>query len=154
MLVAGGWWLVHGLTASNQYQQLNSFVPISPVRVYDSRLPQPAQGKIVVGTPRVVSVKDARNQTTGAVTTADVVPAGATAVFFNLTITQTEGSGYLSVVPGDAAAESGSSINWTTANADIANGLIGTISAAREFKVFAGGGGTTHFLIDITGYYI
>jgi len=146
--------------ASGVYRKLSGpttagqFHAISPVRVYDSRSALPTPGKLVVGTPRVVSVKDGRDQTTGAVTAADVVPAGATAVFFNLTISATEGSGYLSVVPGDAAAESGSSINWTSAGLDIANGLVGKVDASRQFKVFAGGGGTTHFIIDITGYYL
>jgi len=146
--------------ASGVYRKLGGpdtagqFHAISPVRVYDSRSALPTPGKLVVGSPRVVSVKDGRNQATGAVTLADAVPAGATAVFYNLTISATEGSGYLSVVPGDAATESGSSINWTSAGLDIANGLVGKVDASRQVKVFAGGGGTTHFIIDVTGYYL
>jgi hypothetical protein len=138
------------------FQKLNapSFHPISPVRVYDSRSALPTPGKLPVGAPRVVSIKDARDPNTGAVITVDAIPAGVSAVFFNLTATQTESSGYLSVVPGDAVAQSGSSINWTSTGIDIANGLIGKVDASRQVKVFAGGGGQTHFVIDITGYFL
>ena len=75
---------------------------IAPVRVYDSRLPTPTQGKLATGEHRIVSVADARNEVTGLVTTADIVPDGATAVVANLTVTETEGNlgGFLSVVPG------------------------------------------------------
>ena len=114
---------------------------IAPVRVYDSRLASPTQGKIAIGQNRVVSIKDARSETTGAVTTADVVPVGATAVVANLTITETESviGGFLSVVPGDATALSGSSINWYGENQNIANGLTAKIAADRTVKVFCGG---------------
>ena len=50
---------------------------INPARVYDSRLPAPAPGVLASGTNRVVSVADARDLTTGAVTTANLVPPGA-----------------------------------------------------------------------------
>lgn len=138
------------------FQKLNapSFHPISPVRVYDSRSVLPTPGKLGVGLPRVVSIKDARDPNTGAITALDAVPAGVSAVFFNLTATETENSGYLSVVPGDAVAQSGSSINWTSTGIDIANGLIGKVDALRQVKVFGGGGGQTHFVIDITGYFL
>ncbi|MEO5902217.1 MAG: hypothetical protein ABIR68_19095 [Ilumatobacteraceae bacterium] len=132
---------------------------IAPVRVYDSRLVLPATpAKLAFKENRVVSIADARNETTGAVTTANVVPAGATAVVANLTITETEGDlgGFLSVVPGDATALSGSSINWSGPNQNIANGLTAKISADRKLNVFCGGVPTskTHFVIDISGYYL
>ncbi len=132
---------------------------IAPVRVYDSRLAVPAgSGKLATGQNRVVSIADARSQTTGAVTTANVVPAGATAVVINLTVTETEGDlgGFLSVVPGDATALSGSSINWSGPNQNIANGLTAKISADRKLNVFCGGIPTpaAHFVIDVGGYYI
>jgi hypothetical protein len=37
------------------------------------------------------------------VTTLDVVPAGATAIQYNLTIVNTVATGYLQVAPGDAS---------------------------------------------------
>ena len=149
--------------ASGVYRKLagtatsGSFHPISPVRVYDSRLPlpTPAPGKLLTGTNRVVSVKDGRDINTGAVTSADAVPAGATALAYNITITNTEASGgFLSVVPGDIATFSTSVINWFGPNQDLANGLIGKLDANRQIKVFCGGAGNTHFIIDVSGYFL
>jgi len=135
------------------------FHVISPVRVYDSRLAVPTpNGKLSTGQNRVVSIKDARNEVTGVVTTADVVPVGAKAIVANLTVTLTEGElgGFLSVVPGDATALSGSSINWSGPDENVANGLTVKIAADRTVKVFCGGIPTprTHFVIDVSGYWM
>ncbi len=129
-----------------------AFHPISPVRVYDSRLPDPAPGTLANGESRVVSVKDGRNEGTGAVDAADAVPDGAIAVAGNLTIVETSGAGFLSVMPGDAATRVGSTINWSANGQIVANGFVSRVDGSRQVKVFAGGG-TTHFVIDITGYY-
>jgi hypothetical protein len=132
-----------------------AFHAIAPVRVYDSRLGGvPSPGRLDNGQSRVVSIKDARNEATGDVVGANVVPAGATAIVCNLTVTDTTGNGgFLSVVPGDAVAASGSSINWFGAGQNLANGITATIAADRTVKVFAGGGSSTHFIIDVSGYY-
>ncbi|MCU1394224.1 MAG: hypothetical protein JWM34_2652 [Ilumatobacteraceae bacterium] len=128
---------------------------INPVRVYDSRLALPTPGKLATGLSRVVSVKDSRDSTTGAVLVPDVVPVGATAIVGNLTITKTVGSGgFLSVVPGDATSFSSSSINWFGPNQDLANGITAKIDATRSVKVFCGGDNATDFVIDVTGFYL
>jgi len=36
----------------------------------------------------------------------------------------------------------------------IANGDVVTLDASRQVKVWAGGGGSADFIIDITGYYL
>lgn len=128
------------------------YVPIAPKRVYDSR--QDTAGKLAVNLTRKVSVANEIAANGGA---TNVVPAGATGVAYNLTITQTEQSfGYLTVVAGDAATGGPSSINWDRADATLANGLQGPLNAAREVSVFCGGNANakTHFLIDVLGYYL
>ena len=150
----GTWIKLAGLSSAGG---AGTFHALAPVRVYDSRLAAPTQGKLATGQNRVVSIADARNEVTGSVVVADVVPVGATAVVVNLTVTQTEGvlGGFLSVVPGDATALSGSSINWSGPDQNIANGLTAKISADRKVNVFCGGVPTpkTHFVIDVSGYY-
>ncbi|MCU1501709.1 MAG: hypothetical protein JWM12_1063 [Ilumatobacteraceae bacterium] len=152
---AGTWVKLASVTSA---ASAGSFHVVAPVRVYDSRLAAPTQGKLSTGQSRVVSIADARNEVSGLVTTANVVPVGATAVVANLTVTETEGElgGFLSVVPGDATALSGSSINWSGPNQNIANGLTAKIAADRTVKVFCGGIPTprTHFVIDVSGYWI
>jgi hypothetical protein len=131
-----------------------ALTPINPVRVYDSRVAAPTPGRISSGQNRVVSVADARDTGNGSVIAADAIPVGATAVAYNVTLDATAASGFLSVTPGDAASSPSSSINWSSSNLIIANAGIVKLDGSRQVKVFAGGGGSTHFLIDITGYYL
>ena len=127
---------------------------ISPVRVYDSRVPTPSPGALASGTNRLISVASARDLTTGAVTTAHVVPAGATAVFANLTIANTVSSGFLGVNPGGNTTLAASAINWSSSGQSLANGLLLTLDNNRQVTVIAGGGGSTDFVIDVSGYYL
>ena len=64
-----------------------------PVRAYDSRQ-VPADGKLVAGTARTVDLATGLN---GAGASVVAVPAGARAAQITVTITQTVGSGFLSV---------------------------------------------------------
>ena len=123
---------------------------ISPVRAFDSRWT--GNTRLSNGLNKVVSVADAHNLA-GGVTTPDIVPAGATAIAYNVTVTRTTGQGFLSVNPGDATAVTSSSINWFGESQDIANGLIVALDGSRQIKVFGGGGGSTDFVIDVTGYF-
>jgi hypothetical protein len=126
-----------------------TFVPITPARVYDSRS---GDGVLSRNSSRLVSVKDARNSG-GGVTTPDVVPAGATAITFNLTVTGATGPNFLSVGPGDVTSLATSNINFPVSD-DRANGGVVKLDANRQVKVFNGDQpGSTHFIIDATGYY-
>lgn len=130
-----------------------AFHLIDPVRVYDSRKPAPSPGTLTGGSNRLVSVADGRDLNTGAVVDADVVPVGATGIAFNLTVTQTSGSGYLSISPGSATVANASIINWSATGATLANASVVGVDASRRVRVFAGTG-TTHFLLDVAGYYL
>ncbi len=103
-------------------------------------------------TNRVVPVKDGRDAA-GAVIAPDVVPDGAVAVAINVTVASPTGPNFLSVVPGDAAAFTTSTINWP-GGFDAANGATVKLDATRQLKVFCGDQtGSTHVIIDVTGYY-
>lgn len=131
-----------------------SLTAINPVRVYDSRSAAPTPGVISAGADRLVSVADGRDTGNGSVITPDAVPAGATAVAFNLTIADTSGLGFLSITPGDATSSPASTINWAANGLALANAGIVKLDADRNVKVFCGGAGATNFIIDITGYYL
>ena len=55
----------------------------------------------------------------------------------------------------DFASITASAINWFGAGQSLANGIIAAINpATRKVTVVAGGGGaSTHFILDITGYW-
>jgi len=132
-----------------------AFHPITPTRVYDSRAVAPTPGLLTAGNNRLVSVADGRDNN-GTVTTPNLVPAGATAVAANITVTGTTGAGgYLAVNPGGVTAVTASTINWFGAGQNLANGVTLTLNATRQLTVVCGdGGGSTHFIIDIAGYYL
>ena len=125
---------------------------IEPARAYDSRRPTPLPGVLGAGTNRVVSVKDGRDLATGAVNAADIVPAGATAIAYNVTVTNSDANGFLAVTPGDAAGFGAASVNWSSPGTTVGNAGIVKLDGNRQIKVFAGG--TADFIIDITGYYL
>lgn len=140
----GTWRRLAGATSSGAVHA------ISPSRVYDSRF---SDGPLAGDANRLVSVADRIDVSTGAVDLANMVPPGATAVYFNVTITSTVGQGFLGVSPGNATAAAASTINWSTSEVTVANASLSTLDTSRQLRVFAGGtGSATHFIVDITGY--
>jgi hypothetical protein len=131
--------------------------PNGPVRVYDSRK-DVARGKLGLGQTRQVNMAHELPAPDGN-GRQNVVPIGARAIAYNLTITDTETTfGYLQVIPAGQSNFGASSINWDKANTTIANGLIVGISASREIVVRCDGvpatPAKTHFVIDVTGYFV
>lgn len=130
------------------------FFPIDPIRCYDSRESAYAvNGPIARLERRVVSLADSHDRS-GTVLATDVVPPGATAVTYNITVAQPTGINWLSVAPGDQTdAPQFSSINFDVGRND-ANGLTGKLDDDRQVAVFCGDAvGSCHFIIDVTGYY-
>lgn len=132
-----------------------AFHAVDPIRVFDSRAASPSPGPLAAGTTRTISVADGRSLDTGAVSVRDVVPAGATAVAVNLTITETKSSGYLALAPGSATTLGASSINWWADGITIANGLVVKLDGDRKLKVFCAGAATceSHVIVDVQGYW-
>ena len=126
---------------------------LNPSRVHDSRKPS-ANPITSTSGPRTVSIAD-KIDATGAVVTANLIPAGATAIAYNLTIVNTVGTnGYLAINPGGVTAVSASSINWSAAGLTLANASLVPVSAGRQVTVICGGSSTScNFIIDVVGYY-
>lgn len=127
---------------------------ISPTRVFDSRLVAPGS-KLASGTSRTISVANGIDVNSGAVAVPDVVPAGATAVQFTLTVDGATNNGFLALTPGGSPTYTASTVNWTTATPTIASGGLCKLDGARQLTAFAGGpGASAHFIVDITGFYV
>ena len=146
---------------TNKWQQLTgsssptAFFPITPIRAYDSRIGAiPQSGVFAANSNKVISIKDGRDQVTGAVDAANAVPNGATAVAYNVTATNTTAGSFLAVVPGDVATSAVSSLNWTGAGISIANAGIVGVDGSRQVRIIAGPVGSFDAIIDITGYYM
>lgn len=132
-----------------------SFYPIAPARVYDSRWATAggAVGLISPTQSRLISVADGRSG--AGVTHANLVPLGAKAITFNITVTGTLGRGWLALTPGNLSVYSSSTINYFGAGQTLANGGVVTIDpSTRQVRVFCDGNAGTAFIIDVTGYYL
>ncbi|MEQ1700509.1 MAG: hypothetical protein ABMA25_10375 [Ilumatobacteraceae bacterium] len=132
------------------------FHAIEPIRVYDSRkAAYTPNGLRAPNTSFVASVSDSRNVSTGAVLVSGVVPVGAAAVAYNVTVANTTGPNFLSVAPGDAVALGASSLNWSTSGQAIANAAVSKLDSDRQLKIFMGNqAGSAHVIIDVQGYWL
>jgi len=110
-----------------------SFVALTGVPRYDSRT---GAGKLAAGEERIIDVG---------------VPAGARAAVLNLTVTETEGAGYVAVFAADIKWPGNSSVNWSTTGETVANAVIAPVGPDGKIKVL-GGVNKTHIVIDTEGY--
>ncbi|MCB9411727.1 MAG: fibronectin type III domain-containing protein [Actinobacteria bacterium] len=126
------------------------FHEITPTRVYDSRTVGAGgtADPIAGHGDRVISVA---NGTTPP--TPDIVPAGATAVAYNISAVDTLSRGWFAVTPGDAVTYGASTVNWPGAGDVIDNGQFVKLDANRQIKVFNGGSTPTNVVIEVLGYF-
>ncbi len=143
---------------TNKWQKITgvgtagAFHPVTPFRVYDSRR---IAGPLLstASTDFTLSVKDARDPETYAITTTDATPVGAAAVSANIAVINTSGNGFISVNPGGDSAIGASALNWFV-GARLGNAGIFRLNGNRELQIIAGGNSTFEFLVDITGYWL
>ena len=121
----------------------------APFRVYDSRAGQPnpsgsPKGGLVLGNaPRAINC-------------APAVPAPASAILFNLTITETVGAGSLLVWAAGQTEPLASSINWTARDQVVANSVTSGCDDSQAVQVVVSSGvagSSTQFVLDVIGYY-
>lgn len=129
------------------------FVPIDAFRSMDTRIEAP------VSKIPITSIGPVPRNATFGFGPISPVPDNATAITYNVTITETEGAGYVQVDRYSTADGSTSTINWTGDGQTHANGGVVQLEPAdygTVFGVFVGGApnAQTHIIIDITGYYI
>ena len=126
------------------------YVPISPVRVLDTRAGVP----LTNGTLKVV-VEGAINLPSGS--TQVVVPLDASAVALNITVTEGQKNGqygFVTAFPCTSDTDTppnASSLNFES-NVDIANAMNVTTSANGSICLYVYG--TADLIVDIAGYYI
>ena len=126
------------------------YVPISPVRVLDTRAGVP----VTNGTLKVV-VEGAINLPSGS--TQVVVPVDASAVALNITVTEGQKNGqygFVTAFPCTSDTDTppnASSLNFES-NVDIANAMNVTTSANGSICLYVYG--TADLIVDIAGYYI
>jgi hypothetical protein len=138
-------------------QASGSFHAINPQRAYDSRQAgfSPDGGTMLApNTNRVISVATGYDGSGANVVLADAVPPGATAVQINLTVANPTAENFLAVTDGDTTSTQTSVLNWGVGELQIANSITIPVNDAREIRVYCGDQtGSTHFIVDVFGYY-
>lgn len=127
-----------------------TFTTVSPYRAYDSRTDSQ--------NPVAQSGRAYRVEVTTNIAGNNMI-SGAKAIAYTLTIADVKtGSGFLAIMPGsETAVPTFSTINWWQMGTVLANsGIVGlgtTAETATSVTVYCGGGGSTAYLLDVTGYY-
>jgi hypothetical protein len=120
-----------------------SFYTLTPCRILDTRLdPGPLGGPaLAAGSTRVFPIWNQCN-----------VPPTAKSVSVNITVTQPTSAGHLILFPG-GTPPGVSAINFR-AGQTRANNAIVPLSGTGTISVADGqGSGTTHFILDVNGYF-
>jgi protocatechuate 3,4-dioxygenase beta subunit len=112
------------------------FVPVSPYRVVDSR----SGGKFDAGA--TVTLLAAATGTAA---------AGKSGLAMNVTVTETSAPGFVTVWP-EATRPTASSLNATAIGQTLANHVITAVGGDGGVRLFTQTG--THFVVDVSGWYV
>lgn len=125
----------------------DQFFAIDPVRADDTRRSASGAGPITPGPAGVRAVP------VGVVAGFEAVPAGASAVTSNTTVTGTGSPGHVRVYPDGGTLPNASVVNWPAAGYTRANASAVTISSGREVAVYNGSSTDVDVITDVNGYF-
>lgn len=117
--------------------QTGLFVSLDPVRVLDTRIPDPTKRLW----PRWVVES-----------TVPSPASSAAAVVMNVTSVDTRGRGYLTVSGARLPIPGTSNLNWVSENAVVPNLVFTPVTAGYGFQAYNHSGG--HVLADLAGYFL
>jgi hypothetical protein len=131
---------VVGYYTSSAISTAGRTIALTPARLFDTREPGPVAGKVAVGATVAV-----------AVTGHGGVPAtGVSAVVLNVTATDADAAGFVTVHPGGVARPLASTLNLSGAGDTTANLTIVPVGADGTVSFYSQSG--AHLLADVTGY--
>ena len=120
-----------------------TYVPITPVRLLDSRFANGLSGKFNANTPRTFQVTGRAG-----------IPAAAVAVTGNLTVTNQTVIGAAYLGPDPIAFPTTSTLNFPVGD-NRGNALTVALSAAGKLSAtYMASSGTTDLVFDVTGYFL
>jgi len=119
---------------------------LTPLRVYDSR-------------SDTFLLHGAKLQAGSSITVTVTVPDESRllmAAFLNVTITESEGAGFLRVSGSDSSGDRPvpvtSNVNWSQNGQTLANLVLTSVGSESGVDIIAGGSGCTHLIVDVQGY--
>ena len=139
----------------------SSVVTIDPTRIADTRYDIGLTGKITAEMAAkftVTGVIDTYIDSTKTTVVKQVVPAGATGVFLNVTVVTPSAPGFLAIRPGTASGVPATGgLNFDTGTV-LANGVLVALPTtgdnAGQIDLYYGAitGASMHVIIDVVGY--
>jgi hypothetical protein len=108
-------------------------------------------------------IADTRSDGTGKVATGSsldlfvpgLIGQGVVGAILNVTITETEGAGFLVSTAGTAPSfNPTSNINWSMADQTLANLTLVPAAGTRGISLQAGGAGRTHVVVDLVALLV
>ncbi|MEV7579891.1 hypothetical protein ACIRUY_01170 [Streptomyces erythrochromogenes] len=137
--------VANGIQAANQITFVtegSKFTPHAPTRLLDTRNGTGTKAGKVAG----------RGTTRVQVAGNSGIPAGATAVVLNVTVTNTTDGGHVAVYPGKGSRPDTSNLNYT-AGQSVPNLVIVPVGADGSVELFNGGWSPVDLIADVTGYF-
>src|SRR4029079_1776824 len=123
----------------------DTYSPIDPLRVLDTRTATGLTGPFANGVPRTFAVAGAGG---------GAIPADAVAITGNLTVTGQGRAGYVWVGPSVSANPATSTINFPLGDNRANNLTLPLDAQGKLMAVFKGGAGkSTQLILDVTGYF-
>jgi Divergent InlB B-repeat domain len=123
------------------------FGSLTPARLLDSRVGGPTVDGLFSGD----GIRPAGSITEVLVTGRGGTPLAVAAVALNVTLTETAGSGFVTVFPCGSAVPTASNVNFTSGRT-IANGVIAKVGVGGKVCVYASA--ATHLVVDVNGWFI
>jgi len=125
------------------YQML---YPVTPLRLFDTR-PEKPQGEVSVTKAKVGGTRKLTVQVTGK---GEIPSSGVAAVALNVTSTQQDGNGYVTVYPCTASVPGTSNLNFQP-GVTVPNMVIAPVSADGKVCFYANT--KTHLIADVSGWF-
>jgi hypothetical protein len=114
------------------------YVEVAPTRVFDSREPGSGGAKVPAGGTVHLPI------------VGQLVPPNARSVVLNVTATEPDAAGYLTVYPGGAARPETSNVNYLTGQS-IPNAVIVGLGPTGSVDIFSFA--ASHVIVDVVGYF-
>ncbi len=115
-------------------------VPVSPIRIVDTRIGLGAQGPVAARTGVVVTVA------------GGAIPATASGVFMNFTVTDPQTAGWVAAYPTQASLPLVSNVNFVGGQVVPNLATVGLTNG--QASLFNGSWGSTHMVVDVFAYIL
>jgi PKD repeat protein len=119
-----------------------SFVPVDPARIVDTRIALGVPSRLVHAQPRTWDAAGHHG-----------VGSDATAIVGNATVVSQTKAGYVVLTPTPEVAPTLSTLNFPLGDVRGNAFTVGATSGNVSSVYRASAGATTHFIVDVTGYY-